>query len=359
MRFAGSAISGTFESVLGRRREVAMVSNRGCLDFGQLAEIEWAEIELAQVEIGGSRTDGVCSVSSFSLACFFVHFIFSFFFFIFISLFILFLFSFCFRPEKHELNPVPRTCTSLRRDNLPPDYPPPDNPPRTTTGPPSAGQPSAGQPSAGQPSAGQPSAPKISILFSPHPATIFILISLSWGLFVEFWWCLKAGTLKCARLEFSGCRVKPWGPRPGRRGSHTTARELQTCTFQGPGALKHHQNSTRRRPRERSAVSSISKSRSRTNTFVVTLPPASPADPRNHTLKCVAPFAQHPSPCTSCAVMAKHEDGGHTGSCARLGVGVVAICARRSRGRPANRNACGDMVGSWTTPFLRLGQLVT
>ena len=35
----------------------------------------------------------------------------------------------------------------------------------------------------------------------------------------------------------SGCRVKPRRPtRLGRRGSHTTARELQTCTFHGPGA---------------------------------------------------------------------------------------------------------------------------
>ena len=50
----------------------------------------------------------------------------------------------------------------------------------------------------------------------------------------------------------SGCRVKPRRPtRPGRRGSHTTARELQTCTFEGPGLQKHHQNSTRRPPRER------------------------------------------------------------------------------------------------------------
>ena len=29
---------------------------------------------------------------------------------------------------------------------------------------------------------------------------------------------------------------------------HTTARELQTCTFEGPGLQKHHQNSTRRHP---------------------------------------------------------------------------------------------------------------
>ena len=37
-------------------------------------------------------------------------------------------------------------------------------------------------------------------------------------------------------------RVKP------RPGLHTTTRELQTCTFERPGASKHHQNSTRRPP---------------------------------------------------------------------------------------------------------------
>ena len=36
--------------------------------------------------------------------------------------------------------------------------------------------------------------------------------------------------------------------RPGRRGSHTTAREFQTCTFQGTCTSKHHQNSTRKPP---------------------------------------------------------------------------------------------------------------
>ena len=48
---------------------------------------------------------------------------------------------------------------------------------------------------------------------------------------------LKTGTLKCARL---GSLVVVWrnpgGPtRPGRRSSHTTAREHQTCTFERPG----------------------------------------------------------------------------------------------------------------------------
>ena len=34
----------------------------------------------------------------------------------------------------------------------------------------------------------------------------------------------------------------------GAAGFHTTARELQTCTLEGPGLQKHHQNSTRRHP---------------------------------------------------------------------------------------------------------------
>ena len=36
----------------------------------------------------------------------------------------------------------------------------------------------------------------------------------------------------------------------GPPGFHTTARELQTCTFQGPGLQKHQQNSTKG-PQER------------------------------------------------------------------------------------------------------------
>ena len=63
----------------------------GQFDFDQLAEIELAEVEnkLAEVEIGRSRTDGVCSVSSFSVfSCFrLFHFF--------------FLFCLCFCPEKH------------------------------------------------------------------------------------------------------------------------------------------------------------------------------------------------------------------------------------------------------------------
>ena len=41
-------------------------------------------------------------------------------------------------------------------------------------------------------------------------------------------------------------QIQKWMGPPGL---HTTARGLQTCTFDGPGASKHHQNSTRRPPR--------------------------------------------------------------------------------------------------------------
>ena len=57
---------------------------------------------------------------------------------------------------------------------------------------------------------------------------LFLSLSLSGGLLVEFWWC---------------------------PGFHTTARELQTCTFEGPGASKtppkFHEKSSPEREQER------------------------------------------------------------------------------------------------------------
>ena len=56
-------------------------------------------------------------------------------------------------------------------------------------------------------------------LFFHSPATIFFLSSLSWGSSrgnLVFW---SAGTLKCAHLEFSGCRVKPRRPQRAKMGS--------------------------------------------------------------------------------------------------------------------------------------------
>ena len=61
-------------------------------------------------------------------------------------------------------------------------------------------------------------APKFRVLFPlPTPFSLFFSLSgvFSWTLAVF----LKAGTLKFARLEFSGCRVKPraCGPESGQR----------------------------------------------------------------------------------------------------------------------------------------------
>ena len=124
---------------------------------------------------------------------------------------------------------------------------------------------------------------------------------------MEFWWCLRAGALKCARLEFSGCHVKPRRPKTdtphtatqhntqpsGRsmaQNNKTTRHEQQIvpkmspigqgmtlvglcgavwCVgfaaagashdnprtpnvhISGPRRFKHHQNSTKGPPRER------------------------------------------------------------------------------------------------------------
>ena len=120
----------------------------------------WPTSKLAEVEIKWPKSNtSVCSVSSFLSFFLFFWFVFllffTFFLFLLISLFILFLFCFCFRPQKPELNPKPRTLHPIS-DGQP------------SAGQPSAGQPSAGQPSSGQPSAGQPSAGQPSLRLSGY-----------------------------------------------------------------------------------------------------------------------------------------------------------------------------------------------
>ena len=58
--------------------------------------------------------------------------------------------------------------------------------------------------------------PKLRVFFfDPSPAPIFRFFFSSLGVFSwNFGGVWSAGTLKCARLEFSGCRVKPRRPRP-------------------------------------------------------------------------------------------------------------------------------------------------
>ena len=77
-----------------------------------------------------------------------------------------------------------------------------------------------------------PDGPKFRSLFFPSPQQFSFFLPSLGCLLVEFWWCffLNAGTLL------------------GPPGLHTTARELQTCTLEGPGLQTHHQNSTRRHP---------------------------------------------------------------------------------------------------------------
>ena len=89
--------------------------------------------------------------------------------------------------------------------------------------------------------------PKFRAFFhSPAPSyALFVSLWVSArGILVVF---SKAGTIKRARLEFSGCRVKLRRPR-SRQGFFTTAREPKSAHLKGPGLRKHHQNSTRRQP---------------------------------------------------------------------------------------------------------------
>ena len=115
----------------------------------KLAEVEigrsrnWPKSKLAEVEIGRSRnwpksklsgrsrTDGVCSVSSFSLSCFFFYFVFVLFFTFFLFLFIS-LFIFCsvsvFVPKNmnHCRWTLPLDAQAV--NHPPPDNPAPDHP---------------------------------------------------------------------------------------------------------------------------------------------------------------------------------------------------------------------------------------
>ena len=91
--------------------------------------------------------------------------------------------------------------------------------------------------------AGTEEGPKFRTFF-PSSTTNFFLSSLPGGLLVEFWWCFEAPGPSNVHVWSSRAVVA--APKPP--GLHTTARELQTCTLEGPGASKHHENSTRKLP---------------------------------------------------------------------------------------------------------------
>ena len=91
--------------------------------------------------------------------------------------------------------------------------------------------------------------PKISSFFFPLPPQNSFFSSLSGCLLVEIWWCLKRRDPQMCTFGVLGLScASPGGPVWwGRRVSHDNQR-AQTCTFEGPGLQKHHQNSTRRHP---------------------------------------------------------------------------------------------------------------
>ena len=113
-------------------------------------------------------------------------------------------------------------------------------------------------------------------LFLPFPATVSLFLCLSGCLLVEFWWCLEAPGRDPQMCMFglSGCGVKPraasWNvetvqySRESYMGAcHASFLELLRTAYcrgftrqnsnvhiLGQWSFKHHQNSTRRPPRE-------------------------------------------------------------------------------------------------------------
>ena len=90
-------------------------------------------------------------------------------------------------------------------DRPPPDPPPPDRPP------PDRPPPDRPPPDHPPPDRPPPDRPKFRSFFSLLPPQFFSFFPLFWS-FRCILVFLKAGALKCAHLEFSGCRVKPQRP---------------------------------------------------------------------------------------------------------------------------------------------------
>ena len=80
--------------------------------------------------------------------------------------------------------------------------------------------------------------PKFRFFFPLPPQNSFFS-SFSGCLLVDFWWCFEDQDPQMCTFGVHGLS---W--------SHTTAPRAQTCTFEGLRRFKHHQNSTRKTPRE-------------------------------------------------------------------------------------------------------------
>ena len=92
---------------------------------------------------------------------------------------------------------------------------------------------------------------------------------------------------ECAKVELKRVILQP--------GFHTTARELQTCTFQAPGASKHHQNSARRHPRERQKERNGGGRGKKKRKFLGPPPFCAPPFLEGPTIRCPTLSLPHPS----------------------------------------------------------------
>ena len=159
------------------------------LDFGQFDFGQFDFGQLAEVEIGRNRNWPKSKLAEVEQMVFALFLLSLFLFFLLLSFYSSLLFSCAYSSLSLHfvfvLFPNPEPCTPFLMDpsagppppvNPPPlDNPPPDNLRRTTR-------------TTLRRTTLRRTAQNFALFFPP-PATIFILLSLSWGPFVEFWWC--------------------------------------------------------------------------------------------------------------------------------------------------------------------------
>ena len=91
-----------------------------------------------------------------------------------------------------------------------------------------------------------------AFFFFPFPATIFFLLSLSWGPFVEFWWCLKRrGREMCTFGVLGLSCASPGGPVWWGRRGFTRQLESPNVHISGSRPSKTPTKFNERTPRER------------------------------------------------------------------------------------------------------------
>ena len=87
--------------------------------------------------------------------------------------------------------------------------------------------------------------PKISRFFSLSRHSFLFFFPSLLVFFVEIWWCLKRRCAQMCTFGVLGLSCETPAAFGAAGVSHDNPR-AQTCTFEGPGLQKHHQNSTKR-----------------------------------------------------------------------------------------------------------------